>query len=285
MVTKQGKNDGHNESRSSLESYPQMLQDIVTRELAGLARDVAPYMATETRTLMEEKSGGKELKAKMKETMGLVKNRNYSMALTEFLAIHENYASFAAAYNAAIMYEVLGDAPAAAALMANVYNKTGNPSAHTALNRLTRDIQQQTLLAGEYNTSQGQRDRVIVHAVGEIHRILPQGAKLWIINNSTSEKSLADSIVDGIISGLVKNGVTVVDRENSKLVEAEQKFQMSGSVSDADFVGIANAAGANLLAVVSVAGTSSLRRLQVRVLDIEKRTYLLQSDAGDKWKL
>jgi hypothetical protein len=108
---------------------------------------------------------------------------------------------------------------------------------------------------------------------------------MWIFANSKDERILTGIIADGITSGLMKKGISIVDRENSALVEAEHQFQMSGSVSDNDFVSIGHAAGANTLVTVAVTGTSSLRRLQLRVLDIGRRTNLYQSDASDNWKL
>jgi len=285
VITKTGRKQTRDESREGLESPLRLLQDIVTGNLAHLAKDVAPYNAVETRTLMTEKSGDKELKAKMKDVLGYVKSRNYTSALAMYRAIHEEYDNFAAAYNAAVLYEAAGNLSAAAALMEKCYNETGNPRARDAVNRLNRGMREQDILAAGYNDKGYQRDRVIAHAVEEIHKILPQGAKLWIINNSGEEKALADSVTDGITSGLVKKGVTVVDRDNSNLVEAEHAFQMSGNVGDNDFVSIGRAAGANTLVTVAITGISSSRRLQIRVVDIGKRTNLLQSDAGDNWKL
>jgi hypothetical protein len=182
------------------------------------------------------------------------------------------------------MYEALGNMPAAITLMENVYNRTGNPQARDALNRLNRNLQEKERLAVEYSTG-GQRDKIIAYAVDEIFQVLPNGAKLWVFNNAREEKNLSSSMTDGITAGLLKKGVTIVDRDNSELVEAEHMFQASGIVSDSDFVSIGKAAGADTLVTVAVTGTSSLRRLQVRVLDIEKRTNRYQSDASDKWKL
>jgi TolB-like protein len=283
ILTKQGKNSDTKEARQDLVSVTQLLQSIVFKELSQLAKETAPYTANETRSLASEDSKDKELKAQMKAVESDVKKGNYKTALERYLFIYSAYNNYAAAYNAAIMHEAMKDLPSAIALMQSVYAKTGTPKANAALTRLNKALQEQQSLITEYAGSQ--RDKVTNYAIEEIYKVLPNNAKIWIFNNAKEEKTLSSSMVDGITAGLIKKGVTVVDRENSTLVEAEQKFQASGNVSDKDFVSLGKAAGANTLVTIAVTGTSSNRRLQVRVLDIEKSTNRYQSDTSDFWKL
>jgi hypothetical protein len=107
---------------------------------------------------------------------------------------------------------------------------------------------------------------------------------VWISNNSPNQV-LAEAVVDNITAGFIRKGIRIVDRQNSALIEAEQRFQLSGNVSDNDFVSIGNAAGANIIAVIGITGTGAVRRLQVRVLDIETRAAIMQSDTGERWQL
>jgi TolB-like protein len=284
IITKQGKISDSKEAEQDLQSYSQLLQSIISKELAQLAKETAPYISNEIRTLMDEKSDNKELKAQMKDVLTDVKNKNYIPALNRYLFIYEQYGNFAAAYNASVMYETLKNIPSAIMLIQSVYNKTGNPQAHDTLYHLNKHLQEQQSLATEYSAG-SQRDKVIAYAVDEIFKVLPKDAKIWIFNNTKEEIILSSSMADGITSGLLKKGVIIVDRENSKLLEAEHMFQASGIVSDNDFVSIGKAAGADTLLTVAVTGISSLRRLQIRVLDIEKRTNRYQSDISDNWKL
>jgi hypothetical protein len=106
-----------------------------------------------------------------------------------------------------------------------------------------------------------------------------------IINNSAAENALVNSVIDNMTSALLESGVTVVDRQSTAMIQAEQEFQMSGHVSDSDIVSVGNMAGANKVVIVSVTGTGAMRRLQVRVLDVETGTVLMQSDAGGRWSL
>jgi hypothetical protein len=285
VITRQGKTTDYKSAQNLLNSASQMGQGIVNSRLANLARDVAPYTVIESRALLSEKSRDKELKNKMKEADTLVKSGNYKGALDAYLIIYNGYNNYAAAHNAAIMHEALGDTPTAAALMERVIYETGNPQASSVLARLNRILQEQAMLANEYSDTRDQKDKVAAHAVEEIQKVLPPDAKVWVFTNSKEEKALAGTVADEIIVGLMKKGIIVVDRKSSRLIEAEQKFQMSGYVSDDDFVSIGNAEGANTLAIVAITGVSSMRRLQVRVLNIEKRTNIFQSDTSDNWKL
>jgi TolB-like protein len=285
VITKQGKASDHKAAQNLLNSTSQMGQGIVNSRLANLARDVAPYTTTESRALLTEKSKDKELKKRMKEIAVIVKGGNYKIALDSYLTTYSLYNNFAAVHNAAIMHEALGDLSAAADLMQRAGNETGNPQAYTVLARLNRTMQEQAMLENEYGDTRDQKDKVAAYAVGEIQRVLPPNPKVWVFNSSKEEKALASTVTDEIKASLMKNGVIVVDRESNRLIQAEQNFQMSGYVSDDDFVSIGNAAGANTLIIIAITGVSSMRRLQVRVLDIEKRTNLLQSDMNDNWKL
>ncbi|MDR0448801.1 MAG: hypothetical protein LBH07_09055, partial [Treponema sp.] len=175
LVTREGKKEDHKESRNSLESNLQMLQTIVASSLAGLERDIAPYNTYVQRTLMEEKSKDKDLKAKMKDVQSIVKGGNYSIALNRYNEIYGQYGNFAAVYNAAVMYEALKDIPVAVLLMEKVFGETGNPTARDYLNRLNRELREQSTLAALYSDTGNPREKIITYAVDEVGKILPRG--------------------------------------------------------------------------------------------------------------
>ena len=285
MITREGTAKDSNENKDRLKSNSQLMQAVVNSQLANLAREVAPYTVTVNRFLMSEKSRNKELIAKMKEIAKYVEAKSYSPALDKYMAIYDQYNNEAAAYNAAIMLEVLGELDAAISLLENAPIEIRSWDVNSYLDKLKESRAEQQRFASGFGTSDTPRDKVIALAVDEISNVLPKGSKLWIFNNSKDERALSEIVVDGMVSGLLKKGVVIVDRENSKLMDAEQKFQSSGNVSDSDFVSIGNAAGANMLATVVITGTSSNRRLQIRILDIEKRTNIFQTDASSKWNL
>jgi len=129
------------------------------------------------------------------------------------------------------------------------------------------------------------RTGTIEHALREVRTVLPADARVWLHNNATTDRSLANDAVDDITSAFIRDRITVVERGLLNLIAAEQGIHLDGFVTDGDFVSIGNAAGANTIVVVGITGTGVLRRLNVRVLDIVAGTVRMQSDTGEAWRL
>jgi hypothetical protein len=220
----------------------------------------------------------------MNDALTQVKAGSYRVAYEAYLGIYGRHNSLAAAENAAILLEALGDTQAAAGLMQRVYAETGNPKALSTLSRLNRNLQDRALIASEYDEARSRTERVAAFASSEIQKALPARAAVWIYNNS-SNQAIAEAVADTITADFIGKGISIVDRQNAALIEAEQRLHLSGSVSDNDFVSIGNLAGANTIVVIGITGTGALRRLQVRVLDIERGIPLMQSDTSERWQL
>jgi len=283
-VSRKGSNSSSSQNIGEVKSTSDLLRSVVDRQLSMLGRDIAPYTVTESRALAKDKSKDKVLQAEMKDALAQVKAGSYRTALEAYLGIYEQYSSFAAAENASILYEALGDTQLAANFMQRVFEETGNFRAREILAQLNRILQDKATVANEYTNAPGQTERVAAFASDEIQKALPKNARVWIYNNAVTD-ALAGAVVDNITSGFIRKGIRVVDRQNTALIEAEQKLQMSGYVSDDDFVSIGNAAGANTIVIIGIIGSGAKRRLQVQVLDIEKGVTIMQSDASEKWQL
>jgi len=289
-VFKSGKHSATNSDRynaSNSETFPAappLIRIAIDNQLASLGREIAPYTAIESRTFASESSNDKALKAEMKNALAQVKAGSYKIALEAYLGIYERYKSVAAAENASILYELTGDTNIAADYIRRVYDETGNPRALDRLARLSKILQDQAILASDYNDNRGQTERVAAFASEEIQKALPKDARVWIYNNA-ARNSITTAVADNITSDFIKKKISIVDRQNIKLIEAEQKLQMSGYVSDKDFLSIGNAAGANTIVVIDITGTGAARRLQVKVLNVEKGIPIMQSDTGEKWRI
>jgi len=283
IATRTGRASDIQQDSLALKPRMRLLQEC--RVLGGIGRDLAPYTVSETRVLMVEKTKDKGLKAKMKSAHSHVTAGSYRAALNAYMAIYEEYGNIAAIYNAAIMQEALGDLEAAAALMERASTDTGNPKAANEIARLNNRIREQATVEQEYKETARPVDRVITYASGEARKALPPEAKVWFVNKGGSEPGLADAVTDGMIAAFINSGITVVDRENTELIEDELLRQMSGSVSDSDLLRAGNQAGANTIITIAVTGTGSMRRLQLRILDVEKGVPILQSDTGGNWEL
>ncbi|MDR2582424.1 MAG: hypothetical protein LBC75_02980 [Fibromonadaceae bacterium] len=276
-------------SRSSRDGYPSseaLLRDALISQISVIGRDVAPYKSTEIREFAEDKSNDM-IKAEMKQAMEHVKTQSYKLALQSYLGIYERYTSPPAAINASIMYEAMGDPESALKLMQKVYDDTGNPTIQVRIAILNNILADKAkLAASEKEEAQGQSsvDKISVFASEEIQKFLPGDTKIWIYNSSPGN-AMVEAVVDNITASFIRKGIGLVDRQNAELIKAEQELQGSGSVSDEEMVRLGNAAGAKTIAIIGITGTGAMRRLQVKVLDIERSTPLFQSDTNEKWQL
>jgi len=148
-------------------------------------------------------------------------------------------------------------------------------------------------------SSQNKRvSKAVTHAIDEIEKVLPENSTVWIYKgregtgynqNSlgivTSTGGAADTAVDDITAAFIRKGIRLVDRQNTTLIQAEQKYQQGGNVTEQDMLSIGKAAGANTLVTVSVVQQGRNQRLQIRVMDIERGIPLMQSDSGDEWRI
>jgi hypothetical protein len=282
-VTKKGTANANANTQDELPSVNALAAKAIENGLAGLHRDVAPYTITIQRSL--EKEPDKALKTQMDEALAYVKGSNYTAACRTYLAIWESQQSVAAAVNASILYEAMGETQNAANFMQQVVTASGSPLAGNVLARLNRELGEKAGVA-QFADTQNQVQRAAGYAVVELQKILPAEAKLLILNNAASNhKNLADDVVDNMISIFSGNGVAVVERQMLDKATEELIFQRGGSVNDEDIVSVGNFAGANTIIFVSITGSGASRRLQVRALDIGTGTVILQSGSGKEWYL
>jgi len=275
-------------SAQSLEGYPSaegLLKEALTSQIAFIGQDIAPYKSRELRTFAEDNTGVDDIKTEMKDALVHVKAQNYKLALEAYLGIYERYKSPAAAENASILYEALGDMESALSIMQKVYNDTGNPTTQLIIARLKKNLDDKAkVAASEQENNQQPMDRVTAFASEEIQKVLPSDAGVWLYNNSPGN-TMVEAVVDNLTADFIRKGIGIVDRQNTALVEAEQTRQLSGAVSDAEIVRIGNAAGAKTIVIIGITGSGAMRRLQVRVLDIERGVPIMQSDTDERWQL
>jgi curli biogenesis system outer membrane secretion channel CsgG len=281
-VLKRGKAvDVVRDNPNGVKSLETLAREIIEREMRSLARDIAPYETQEKRTLAEDDN--KDLKKPMGEAHKHAQRKNYRGARSAYIDLYESHRSVAAAENASYMYEALNEVDEGADFMERVVNETGNERARHIHNRLDGERRHRVKFSEsrEMNTT----EKVSSYAYEQIKSYLPSDSRLWVFRKARNERDLVSSVSDNLTSALLKDNYIVVDRQNSKLLEAERNFQMSGSVSDGDLVSIGNSAGVNKIIVLQVTGDGQNRRLRVQVLDVERGTVIMQSDTNDKWSI
>jgi len=269
-------------SEAGYPSADELLRAALISQMAFIRQDIAPYKSKEMRTIAEDKTGDDVVKKEMKEALAHVKAQNYKLALQAYLGIYERHKSPAAGENASIIYEALGDTESALSIMQRVYNDTGNPTAQLVIARLSKILDDKAkLTASEKEDPVG---KVTAFASEEIQKVLPAKAMVWFYNNSAGN-AMVEAVVDNLTADFIRKGIGLVDRQNTALIEAEQKLQASGAVNDAEMVRLGNAAGAKTIVIIGITGSGAMRRLQVRVLDIERGAPIMQSDTDERWQL
>jgi hypothetical protein len=278
QITKTGSGSAYSDvAQKELASVFVIAQRIINTELRYLNRDVAPWSIEERRELMNETSKNKQLKQRMKDAQALVKEGSYKSAFNAYVKIYQDDESLAAGYNAAIMTEILGDLPGAIERMRLLEETTGNPKAATELARMRQTLAEGKAVDEKFGDTSGLAQLAVKQAANEIMGQLRLGSKISLLNISSTETELMEYVLDGVTQALIKSGgVTVVDRQNQALIDAEQQFQLSGVVSDDSAVSIGNQLGVDTIITCSIAGANNLRRMIIRILSVETGEIIYQ---------
>jgi ribosomal protein L28 len=257
-----------NEKSSELESGVNLAKRAAESALSSFNREVAPWSSTEHLKLEKETSKDRALKARMKEATALVKAGSVKAAQETYANIYTETGSLAAGYNAAILTLPLYGLDKAVSLMSSLLNDTGYPKARAELSRLER-FRSETTAAEANQTGTSARDLAIKRAVDGLLGAVPAGSRVSLLNISASEKDTVDVVVREITDALVKGNITVLDRQNLNLIEAEQRYQSSGMVSDDAYVSLGKMLGVDTIVTFSITGQGSQRKLTVRSVSVE----------------
>jgi len=108
--------------------------------------------------------------------------------------------------------------------------------------------------------------RASVVFIGE----LPKNSTLAVINISSADINLALFAIDELEYQLVTaKQFKIVDRKTLDTIRTEQKFQLSGEVSDQSAVTIGNLLGANIVITGNISGMGNTQRLTLKALDVK----------------
>ncbi|NQT57902.1 MAG: tetratricopeptide repeat protein [Bacteroidetes bacterium] len=110
---------------------------IITEISSKIRYQLAPRIEREYRFLEKDKTRNRVMETADK----LVKDRNYEQALSLYLEIWYSSRNYAAGYNAAVLYEVMGQLQQAVSFMQDVANRTKNPDAYRKLSQLEHELQ------------------------------------------------------------------------------------------------------------------------------------------------
>jgi len=108
--------------------------------------------------------------------------------------------------------------------------------------------------------------RASVIFVGE----LPKDSTIAVISVSSSDVNMASFTIDELEYQLVTaKQFRIVDRNTLDKIRAEQKFQLSGEVSDQSAVTIGSMLGASIVITGNISGIGNTQRLTLKALDVK----------------
>jgi hypothetical protein len=90
-----------------------------------------------------------------------------------------------------------------------------------------------------------------------------------IVGVSSTDRDMADYVMEALEVILVQNRYMLVDRSALDEIRNEQRLQLSGDVDDDTAVSIGRFAGARIVIVGNISGTGVTRRLRLRALDTQ----------------
>ncbi len=135
-----------NENTFSAPLLKPLYQRIARGFESTISRQLAPYYVREYRKLQDDKT--KHPSSKIAEEY--IKNSQYDQALDIYLDLWYSNSNMAAGFNAAIIYEVLGQFDSAIGIIEEVHGQTHNPDAYTELLRLQRVKDEYAKAASQY---------------------------------------------------------------------------------------------------------------------------------------
>jgi hypothetical protein len=185
----------------------------------------------------------------MKEALTFVKKGLYKEAIELYDQIVEDYKSPAAKANANMLRQSIESEIAAKAELAELFND-----------------------------KDGLAEKASKAALAALTAKLPADTNITIMKTSSTERSMLDYVVDKLTKDLLAGGIKIVDRSNQALIDAEQQFQLSGNVSDESSVSIGKQLGVQYMVLCGISGEKSLRRLNVKVLNVETAQIADQAD-------
>ena len=99
---------------------------------------------------------------------------------------------------------------------------------------------------------------------------LPRNSTVAVISISSPDVSLAAFSIDELEYQLVTaKQFTIVDRKTLDIIRTEQKFQLSGEISDQSAITIGNMLGANIVITGNITGAGNTQRLTLKALDVK----------------
>lgn len=120
------------------------------------------------------------------------------------------------------------------------------------------------------NSESEQLDSVIREGSDYIISKLPIKSRIGVVNMNSSSVNLSNYVIDGIVMHLVnRDSFFVIERSELDAVQREQKYQLSGEVSDETAVSIGKQLGTQMIVTGSILPFGNDYSLRLKITDIQ----------------
>ena len=109
----------------------------------------------------------------------------------------------------------------------------------------------------------------LVKAATDATKNVPKNVSIAIVYITAQDQGIVYYIAGELEFILVRDGYIISDRSQLNLIRQEQNFQINGEVDDNSAVSIGKILGARVLITGKLEGIDQLRRLRLRVLDVQ----------------
>jgi TolB-like protein len=120
------------------------------------------------------------------------------------------------------------------------------------------------------NTNSEQLDSVVREGSYYIISKIPAESKVGIVNMNSSSVNLSNYIIDSIIMHLVNtNNFTVIERSELDIIQKEQRYQLSGEVSDETAVSVGKQLGTQVIVTGAIVPLGNNYSLRIKITNVQ----------------
>ena len=150
--------------KRELPNFMSLVSSDLRSKINSITKKLMPYTTTKKISLLKDKSKDPLIEEQMKVASKIAKEGNYSQAHGIFMEIYQRDRIFEAGYNAALLYEAMGQLDEAALLMSQIFFNTNNSKAQKALKDIQQEIRYQNQLQRQIEAQKlnETKDRLII---------------------------------------------------------------------------------------------------------------------------
>jgi hypothetical protein len=119
------------------------------------------------------------------------------------------------------------------------------------------------------NSRSEQLDSVIREASDYVISKLPMKSRIGVVNMNSASVNLSNYVIDSIVMHLNRDNFVVIERSELDTVQKEQKYQLSGEVSDETAVSIGKQLGTQMIVTGSILPFGSDYSLRLKITDVQ----------------